>query len=163
MKRAWLTVAAVALVAVPPVAYSAASAALPEPATTLTTGLPDRLDGPWWWTPTVEQAPPGRTGVVVGGSTLGLRNPVTGEGTVDLVAGGRHTLLPFEFDGYQVPGNGLLLSPDGSHVAYSSDDSDELAVLDLSSGKVRRVEAAPAEHTPLAWGVAALVFRLRFG
>lgn len=155
MNRAWWVGAAAAtLLAVPVGAYGVADAALPAPATTLSGGLPRRLDEPWLWTPTVDQAPPGRTTLVVGGSTFGLRNLVTGEGTVDLVTGDRHTLLPLEFDGVSVPGERLLLSPDGSRVAHIPVEGDEIAVRDLSDGSVRLAPADIAMYSsfvPLAW------------
>ncbi len=116
--------------------------------------LPQRVDAPWLWTPPVGRAGGPAAALVLGGSTIGLRNPVRGEGTVDLVdaAGTGHRLLGFDFDGVNVPGERLLLSADGTRVAYP--DGNDILLLDVRDGGTHRLVSNLGVDTwylPLAW------------
>lgn len=125
-------------------------------------GFPDRVDAPWPWTPTVQSAPVEAVPVAVGGSTAGLRNLLTDtEGSVSFVDahGGQRILdVPFES---AVPGESLLLSPDGTMVAYPQDaldptvaPSNAIAVRTLRDGHVRLLplsRSPTGSVTPLAW------------
>ncbi|GAA1499396.1 hypothetical protein GCM10009827_000610 [Dactylosporangium maewongense] len=124
-------------------------------------GFPARVDAPWPWTPTLDSAPVTAVPVAIGGSTPGLHNILTDtEGSVSFVdaRGGQH-ILDVASEGAATPGESLLLSPDGTMVAYphdalgSSPDSS-IAVRTLGDGHIRRLPVpAPAggHATPLAW------------
>ncbi|MFF5228644.1 hypothetical protein [Dactylosporangium sp. NPDC000521] len=126
------------------------------PALTLD-GFPDLVDAPWPWTPTLDSAPVTAVPVAIGGSTPGLHNVLTDtEGSVSFVdaRGGQH-ILDVAAEGTATPGESLLLSPDGTMVAYPQDSlGSTIVVRTLGDGRIRRlpVLALTGGHvTPLAW------------
>lgn len=126
-------------------------------------GFPDRVDAPWAWTPTIQSAPVSVVPVAVGGSTLGLHNIFTDtEGSVSFVdARGAQRILDVPTEAGAAPGESLLLSPDGTMVAYPHDALDftiapsfAIAVRTFHTGAIRHLPVpAPADGyvTPLAW------------
>ncbi|MEV4135913.1 hypothetical protein AB0J72_27570 [Dactylosporangium sp. NPDC049742] len=124
-------------------------------------GFPARVDAPWPWTPTLDSAPVTAVPVAIGGSTPGLHNILTDtEGSVSFVdARGGQRILDVASEGAATPGESLLLSPDGTMVAYPHDaltfsPDSSIAVRTLGDGHIRRLPVpAPAggHVTPLAW------------
>ncbi|HZN20491.1 MAG TPA: hypothetical protein VFB84_20220 [Micromonosporaceae bacterium] len=133
--------------------------------------LPDRVTAPWWWTPRVGQSPPGAVSLAFAGRSRALDTPA-GDGNVAFVAGGRDTYRVAEFDRpYAVPGESLLLSPDGGRVAHTRSleaARPGLSILDLHTGTARHLLTGDPQVyvDPLAWapgGAALAVLRGRSG
>lgn len=133
--------------------------------------LPDRVSAPWWWTPRVGQSPPGAVSLAFAGRTMALDTPAN-DGNVALVSGGRDTYRMLEFDrAIAIPGESLLLSPDGGRVAHtrSLDPARPgLSIVDLRTGTARHLLTDDQQGyvDPLAWapdGAALAVLRGRSG
>jgi hypothetical protein len=131
-------------------------------------GIPERIDSPWDWTPSVAQQPIGPAGLIIGGSVGALRTPATDRapwiegietnkelGTAAFLAGAgeAYRLLTFESFGMQIPGEQLLLSPDGRQAAYTDQLTESVVLIDGTTGRVRSVltDGDMEENYPLAW------------
>jgi hypothetical protein len=161
------TVLVVALLAAAPWALSGRAGTVATGAGPGT--VPARFDAPWPWQQDVAAAPPGPAALLVSGSaglSMGTWDlPFLPQGSTLAVVGrdGSYRRLPA--GRYQQAGQDLLLSPDGRYIAGSMDlvvptddpsGTSVVSILDLDSGKVRRLPAvAPGAPTglwsPLVW------------
>src|SRR5690606_937454 len=134
-----LTAAAVAIVG--PSIWLGADGPAHQPATA-SDAVPRKVDTPWMWQATVQQAPPGRAALLLGGDGLGLRgiDLLDHEGKVAVVGrDGSYRMLLYH-GAEVVPGEDVLLSPDGRYVVQSfvaGGPKGFLVVTDLTDGTSR--------------------------
>ncbi|MFG2041410.1 hypothetical protein [Dactylosporangium sp. NPDC048998] len=137
------------------VAYGVAQAALPGcPPATRIDALPAGVDAPPLWAPTVAQAPPGAVPIVVGGPSTAIGDILTGNESVVVFAGGAAgaRTMDVPYIGTATPGETLLLSPDGTRVAYGELRGLGTVVQNLLDGKASLVPGTAEQGTsPIAW------------
>jgi hypothetical protein len=146
-------------VAVPATAATVAARATPAPSPTGAASLPARTGMPWMWTPTVQDAPAGSAALLFGGDRPPMVGLLSEEESFAAVGADRDTYRLFnagEFVGGA--GYGVLLSGDGSRVAYGQAALDPetagIRLLDLRTGKVevvRSPDPAVESFNPEAW------------
>jgi hypothetical protein len=146
-------------VAVPVAASAIAARTTPATSPDTTPTLPRQAGLPWVWTPSVQDSPAGSAAVLFGGD----RPPLTGllsDDTVVAVVGAQHDSYRLvnagEFLGGA--GTGVLLSGDGSRVAYGQAALDRatagIRVVDLRTGRVDVIRAPDRtieSFDPVAW------------
>ncbi|WP_432988451.1 hypothetical protein [Dactylosporangium sp. CA-233914] len=151
-RAAWFLAAWLALTAA---AYWIAAAALPGRSPVAgPDGVPARIDAPWLWTPTVAQAPIGPVPIAAAGPTTTLGDLLTGNESVVVFADatGRQRTLDVPYIGSAIPGETLLLSPDGTRAAYTVLQGIGIVVQDLTTGAARTVPGTGEQATrPIAW------------
>lgn len=167
----WAVVFLAGWLALTIVGYEIASAGLPErsPAPA-PAALPSRVDAPWLWTPTLAQAPIGAVPIVAGGVATVAGDVLTDSESVVVFAdaAGRQRVLDVASIGSAIPGEGLLLAPDGAEVVYPVLQGIGLVVQNLSNGTARTLPTGNLVTSPLAWSpdqrmVVAVQYRAEGG
>lgn len=115
--------------------------------------VPSAVTVPKVWTPELGQAPLSSAGLLLGGPSFPLED-LSDNSTVAVIGGtdDSYRLLPFL--GPAVPGETVLLSPDGRRVAFEDVDAGMLVVAAVDGTTRQRFPPAPADgagDVPLAW------------
>jgi hypothetical protein len=113
--------------------------------------LPDRVDAPAVLTPTIADAPPGPVPLVMAGSRYPLTGLLYASKAMTVNAAG-HRAQEWTNSWRAMPGENLLLSPDGTRLAWLG--TDGVHVVDLRTGEERVVAPGPFARStaePLAW------------
>jgi hypothetical protein len=113
--------------------------------------LPDRIDPPAVLTPSIADAPPGAVPLVMAGSRFPLTGLFYSDQAMTVSPAGQRA-LDWTNDWRATPGENLLLSPDGTRLAWLG--TGGVHVLDLRSGEERVAAPGPFARStaePLAW------------